>query len=191
MSNTDALKTLCYAMWMPGRLSVESTSGKVILRKRHYPIYCAICCYGIMGGVSWFCIRLSPAGFGVVEVIYAFILATLFVAFAIYLDRKPPLLEYDLASLTLILPRSGIQLDSSSQVRLGIREVAFRFKRRMTTGEALYIAKDGEDEGMPIYVERGRGHLRSREDQFAAITHFPTFTMSRISVARRRKDNSR
>lgn len=182
MSNSERLKSLCGGLWMSGLIRVESCAEKVVLRKRYYPFLCAIWCFGIMGGLGYWCLKTSPDWFGISFLLIGLGGATGFVIIAVLLDRKPPLLEYDLVSLRLSSPRSGIHLDSASKVRLGIREVVFQTGEGQIIGEALYIAKGDEDEGSPIFVEHGRGHLRAKVQRFAALTHLPVFTLSRIST---------
>jgi hypothetical protein len=167
---------------MSGRLCIEATASKVLLRKRHYPILCALWSYGIMFALLWFIIRGSSVAVSVVATIIGLSLATFMVGAAVHLDRKPPLLEFDLVSLRLTIPRSGDQLEEPSDIRIGIREVVFETGEGTTIGEALYVAKGSEDPGSPVYVEHSRGQLRSRIERFVVLTHLPMFTLPRVSV---------
>ncbi len=171
---------------MGGRVVVEQSGHKVVLRKRHYPLLCAIWCYGIMGGVVALGAHFGkssrhPLPLPFVAIV-AFIPASLFVAIAIHLDRKPALLVFDSEMRKLIAPRQEIETDASIGLRLGFREVKFESGDGWTVGGALYVARGDESEDVPIFFEHALGHFRKRVKRFASLTSIPMLELPRITV---------
>ena len=100
MESKASLKSLCKAGSLSGRIVVEQSGTSTVLRKRHYPLFAIVWCYGTMGGIFAIYMRFgrpiiesAPPLFHALTPLplVAFIcfgMATFFVALAFHHDRS-------------------------------------------------------------------------------------------------------
>ena len=197
METTESLKPLCKAGRLSGSIVVEQSGTATVLRKRHYPLFAIVWCYGTMGAVFAVFMRfgkpilhgtpLSPLFQALTPslplvAIICFGMATFFVALTFHHDRKPALLVFDSQTRKLSAPRQGVEADFRDGLHLVFREVKFDAADGATVGGVLYIAQSQETEGRPIFVEHALGHFRKRVKHFASLTTIPFSELPRITV---------
>jgi hypothetical protein len=178
-----SLVSLCGQLRMNGKLAVERSIDKVILRVRYYPGWTALWCYGLMGSIAYFITSHSnDRDFNQMFVVGGPILATLFVALAWYLDRQPPLLVHEAGSTHLTVPRLNAQVPASVNRPIGFGELFIsRFNSSMTA-QALYVTWSTPQQAVPVFVHYGSGQMAQILAEFASLTHLKTFEAPAASL---------
>ncbi|MCP5538919.1 MAG: hypothetical protein H7A52_02105 [Akkermansiaceae bacterium] len=182
--NRARMRTLAGRFRLSGRFSLyRDEDDRIVLRKRHYPVLCALWCYGIMGGVAWAIARGTDGPMQLIGVALCLALATFFVAAAVALDRRAPLLVFDPAGPVLIAGGEPFPVAPGAPPRLGLRKTRFELDGTHP-GVCLSVLTGPPGETgheTPIHVELGGEPMVKQIQRFAEeaaleIVSFPAET---------------
>ncbi len=106
MNSKPSLADVCGELSISGRIVIEATAEKVILRKRNYPALTFLWCVLIMGIVCGLAFKYAHDTLFVFLISFiGILLIAVFTGIAIYCDKKGPILVYESEGRTLFAPQ--------------------------------------------------------------------------------------
>lgn len=191
MSEVDLqeLRQQCSALWMSGRVVIGTSGGRLLVRKHYYPLLVAAWCLLIMGTVCWLVFtRVPDRQFGLFAGFIAVWMCAVFVGLAVYLDRRPPLLDWDSHARRLIIRGQSHAVAAAGPLELALGDVHFSLGGTHIQGEALYVRTLERGGLRVVHVEHGRSGLRKKLEKVPAPGVFslqpqPSITLSKTSAS--------